>query len=276
MKKLITLSFISVLLASCGGGEKEVEADIPSEAISNKVSHIVKEKDGITLTEDFDHPLFADAELKMVGPIAEDIFQGENEFQFTLNQYQLGVPTVEENVKGCAYSEKGQHLHFILNNEPYAAKYESNFKAALPGGKSILLAFLSRSYHMSIKNPKAYVAYEFNVSADSSTVKPLEGEHLFYSRPKGSYSGTFAEKVLLDFYLVNTEISPEGNKVRVTINDKTVFTLDKWAPYIIEGLKEGKNSVKLELIDKDGKLIPGPFNDSGTRFFILDGLDFLK
>ena len=89
----------------------------------------------------------------------------------------------------------------------------------------------------------------------------MENEYLFYSRPKGSYTGKDTERLLLDFYLVNTSISAEGNKVRVTIQDYE-FLIDEWAPYIIEGLPKGEISIKLELLNSYGELIKNPFNPS--------------
>lgn len=64
---------------------------------------------------------------------------------------------------------------------------------------------------------------------------------------------------MLDFFLLNTAISPEGNKIIATING-TQFTIDEWVPYYIQGLEPGEVTVKLELVDKDGQVIPGPFN----------------
>ena len=87
----------------------------------------------------------------------------------------------------------------------------------------------------------------------------LSAPHMFYSRPKGTYKGEGAKKVILDFYLVNTSISPEGNKVKATINGEE-FMITEWAPYAIEGMPLGELSVKLELIDAEGKLIESPFN----------------
>ena len=82
---------------------------------------------------------------------------------------------------------------------------------------------------------------------------------MFYSRPKGTYEGVDTKKLLLDFYLINTEISPEGNKVRATINGEE-FILDDWVPYYIEGLPLGEVIIKLELLDSTGDLIKTPFN----------------
>ena len=84
---------------------------------------------------------------------------------------------------------------------------------------------------------------------------------------KGVYSGTDTEKLLLDFYLINTTISPSGNKVRATINE-TVFLIDDWAPYYIEGLPKGEVTIKLELINSSGALIENPSNPS-TRTVTL-------
>ena len=75
------------------------------------------------------------------------------------------------------------------------------------------------------------------------------------------------EKLLLDFYLVNTEISANGNKVKATIQDKE-FIIDEWVSYYIEGLPKGEVSVKLELINSEGNLIQTPYNPS-TRKIIL-------
>ena len=67
--------------------------------------------------------------------------------------------------------------------------------------------------------------------------------------------------------MLNTEISTNGNKVRATINN-TIFLIEDWAPYYIEGLEEGENQIKLELIDSSGNLIETPFNPSIKTFMI--------
>ena len=88
----------------------------------------------------------------------------------------------------------------------------------------------------------------------------LSDQFLFYSRPKGKYSGNDTKNLLLDFYLVNTEISSTGNKVRATINDSVL--IDKVGSYHIQGLPLGEVKIKLELIDSDGNLIKSQYNPS--------------
>ena len=64
---------------------------------------------------------------------------------------------------------------------------------------------------------------------------------------------------MIDFFLINTTISPDGNKVKATINGEESY-ITEWAPHFVEGLEKGEVMVKLELIDAEGNWIPGPFN----------------
>jgi len=140
--------------------------------------------------------------------------------------------------------------------------------AKIEDKNSIILAFLSRSHHESVKNPNAYILKQLG---EGNNVN-LENEFIFYSRPKGTYKGADTEKLLLDFYLVNTDLDPEGNKVKISIrqNDKTHdFLVDEWTPFYIEGLDKGKVFITLELLDNDGELIETPFNPS-SRTVVLE------
>ena len=215
----------------------------------------------------------------------------------------------------------------IVNNGPYSAHYESEFSKQINEGENLILFFLSRSFHESVKNPNAFIILKGDgklieiggeeipdilipedtfasditedqrimvwkdttilvdgtpptyleakylenytivdslarIKAKIDSIYPLKlklQEYLFYSRPKGVYKGADTKKLLLDFYLVNTEISPQGNKVRATVNGKE-FIIDEWVPYYIEGLQIGEVTVKLELINSNGELIDAPFN----------------
>ena len=183
-------------------------------------------------------------------------------FTFEVENYKLGNQTEKTLVPNLANSDKGQHIHFITNNGPYSAHYESKFEKYIEEKNSIMLAFLSRSYHESVKNKNAYVLMQTGEKYN------LDNEYIFYSRPKGNYSGNNAEKILLDFYLVNTEISKEGNRVRVTINDQE-FMIYNWVPYYIEGLQKGKATIKLELLNNNNKLVETEYNPT-TRTINID------
>ena len=184
-------------------------------------------------------------------------------FSFDISNYELGAQTKNDIESQLANSAKGQHIHFIVNNGPYSAHYTNNFKKKLEKDNNVILAFLSRSYHESVKNPNAFILTQIGENKID-----LNKEFLFYSRPKGIYKGKDTEKLLLDFYLINTTISPNGNKVKATINDAE-FIITEWAPYYLDGLSKGEVKIKLELINSDGKLVDSPFNPS-VRTVILE------
>ena len=190
--------------------------------------------------------------------------ESELEFSFDVKNYELGAQTEHEFQYSLANSKKGQHIHLIINNNPYSAHYTNKFKKKLDPDNGVILAFLSRSYHESVKNKNAYI---FTQYGDLEKID-LDKQYLFYSRPKGTYTGQDTKKLLLDFYLVNTTISKNGNKVRATINDEE-FLIDEWSPYYIEGLPKGEVKIKLELINSLGELIDSPFNPS-IRTVILN------
>jgi hypothetical protein len=229
MKKLSILLFIIITTISCS------------------------ESTQITITKLEGSPKYENSKLKL----NELTFDQKHNFSFGVDNYQMGEQTSNDFKFKLANSEKGQHIHLIINNAPYSAHYSENFSKKLEEGNNVLLAFLSRSYHESVKNPNAYY---FSQIGDGEKID-LDKEFLFYSRPKGVYKGIDTEKLLLDFYLINTDISTNGNKVKATIQNSE-FIIDKWAPYYIEGLPKGEISIKLELINSEGVLIDSPFNPS--------------
>lgn len=251
-------AFIFALTLITCKEQASTEKDTPSTQEEN----IVKKALPITLERLNDSPSYSDATLEMVHP--QDIHikeTGEIDFSFKIKNYELGVETTSSNTVFLANSKKGQHIHFILNNEPYSAHYESAFAKAIPDGTHHLVAFLSRSYHESVKNDNSVVVKKLVVgnTQEASTTIDMDSPTLIYSRPKGTYSGNDTEKVLLDFFVLNTSLSKTANKVRATINE-TTFLIDQWEPMVIKGLPLGQVKIRLELIDKNGQVIPGPFN----------------
>ena len=234
MKKYILISISALLFCSC---------------VQSKI--FLYEVEG---SEEFPNSSLTINEIKSEG---SDFL-----FDFNIENYELGSQTSKNFEYNLANSDKGQHIHFILNNGPYSAHYESSFTKKIEGDSNILLAFLSRSYHESVKNPNAYVIQQIGGGENVD----LNQEFLFYSRPKGTYEGSDTEKLLLDFYLVNTELSPDGNKVRLTVPQDGLIvhytTLDRCVPYYIEGLKKGEVKIKLELINAEGNLVDTKFNPS--------------
>ena len=180
--------------------------------------------------------------------------------------YKLGEQTSDASEKQCANSKEGQHLHLIVDNQPYIAKYESSFTTDIADGDHHVLCFLSRSYHESIKPDAAHKVAKVTVKDKTITKSDsISGPMIFYSRPKGLYTGDDAKKVMLDFYLVNADMPKY--KVEADI-DGEKHMLDSWKPYYIEGLGEGDHKITLTLIDSTGQAVNAPLNPASGTFKI--------
>ena len=191
-------------------------------------------------------------------------------FEFGVSNYELGAQTPDAGSLMCANSGKGQHIHLIVDNEPYIAKYESKFEQEVANGEHHVLAFLSRSYHESIKTPAAHRAMKVNVSGGSFTdPEPINDPMLFYSRPKGTYVGKDTEKIMLDFYPIGVELGTDY-KVKVNINGEQEEIVDQWQPYAITGLPMGDNVIELTLIDGAGNKVDAPLNPVRRRFTLKE------
>jgi hypothetical protein len=255
--KILGTSALALMIAvSCQ--PKTVENE---EVVVGETEVVAQEV--ISIEKFTDSPAYASSSLTLKKPASTTLgAAGEVDFAFDVNDYMLGEVTERSGMAAnLANSDKGQHIHFILDNEPYSAHYEPEFKREMPEGTHYLVAFLSRSYHESVKNDKSFIAKKFVVGAASDDMNvDLDKPTMIYSRPKGEYSGADTENLLLDFFLLNTTLSEDGNKVRATINGQE-FMITEWAPYVIKGLVNGEVTIKLELLDSNGTLIPGGFNE---------------
>ncbi len=197
-------------------------------------------------------------------------------FNYEVADYEFAAQTPDAESLMCANSGKGQHAHLIINNEPYMAKYEPTFDVDLPDGEHHILTFLSRSYHEAIKNGQAFRAVKATVQDKSFvSAEDIAEPMLFYSRPKGKYTGKAAtENVMLDFYPVNAELSEDGYYVEAVVNGGEPMKITEWQPYFLTGLPMGENTVKLSLM-KDGALVDAPLNPV-SRTFTLENLPVEK
>lgn len=256
----------SFLFTSCGNSTSSDSASDDSEMTEDSSMEMEGSEDmKYTLTPFSDSPAFEDATLS-------DMVYQDKQFNFTVSgdEYELGRQTEDAPQKMCANSAKGQHIHLIVDNQPYSAQYESSFEYEIEDGTRYILAFLSRSYHESIKTDDAHIVKKAKISDNSLRgMADVKDAILFYSRPKGTYVGEDTKKVMLDFYLTNTSISENGNKVKADINGE-VHTIDTWQPYYIEGLPMGENTITLTLVDENDELIKTPLNPVTRKFTLVE------
>jgi hypothetical protein len=195
----------------------------------------------------------------------------------------------------------GNHIHVILDNQPYEAYYNLDQPFELRNvsdGEHTLRVFPSRPWHESYKNDGAFQMVRFTVKnggADTSmpattangnkmanaastgegkamqvtTAGPVDPAKplLTYSRPKGEYKGEDANAIMLDFWLSNAKLKGDGGdyRVRYFVDGGEAQYIDKWGPIWLSGWTEGKHTIEIQLIDKDGNPDPNGGYNSTTR-----------
>ncbi|HSU25942.1 MAG TPA: hypothetical protein VLI65_08175 [Pyrinomonadaceae bacterium] len=202
----------------------------------------------------------------------------------------------------------GNHIHVILDNQPYEAYYNLDQEFELRNvadGEHTLRVFPSRPWHESYKNDGAFQMVKFTVrnggadntkpattnsgqqmsntaNSNSNAAPPSEGKDmqsstagpvdvakplLTYSRPKGEYKGADADAIMIDFWLSNAKLTGDGGeyRVRYSVDGGEPKFIDKWEPTWLSGWTNGKHSVKLELVDKNGNLVDNGGYNSTTR-----------
>lgn len=216
-------------------------------------------------------------------------------------------------------TKMGNHIHVILDNQPYEAYYHIDgapFELRnVSDGEHTLRVFASRPWHESYKNNGSFQMVKFTVkggnananqpattnsgqqlsnakssfdapappsNSNANTAPTSEGKAmqastggavdakkplLTYSRPKGEYKDADADAIMIDFWLANGKLVGDGGeyRVRYSVNGGEPKFIEKWAPIWLQGWTAGKHSIKLELVDKDGKVVDNGGYNSTTR-----------
>jgi len=197
----------------------------------------------------------------------------------------------------------GNHIHVILDNQPYEAYYNLDQPFELRNvmdGPHTLRVFPSRPWHESFKNAGAFQKISFTVkngganpdqpaTANGQPVStPSSGEGkevlpsnsgpvdlakplLTYSRPKGEYKDADADAIMIDFWLSDAKLTGDGGtfRVRYSVDGGDAHFIDKWAPIWITGWPAGKHNIKLDLIDKSGEPVDNGGYNSTTREIMI-------
>jgi hypothetical protein len=178
-------------------------------------------------------------------------------------------------------SGMGNHIHVILDNEPYEACYDITKPCSLPkvaAGAHTLRVFPARPWHESYKNQGAFQVVSFMVpggtlSAQSEANRPDPGKPLLTSsRPKGEYKGADADPIMIDFWLANAKLKGDGGeyRIRLFIDDDDAKYIDKWEPVWLKGWTPGKHTVRLELLGADQYPVPNGNLNIVTRTITIE------
>ena len=270
--------------------------------------------------------------VRIVSPRMDQVLDGPDvTVMFDVRDYDVSMAKSAEGTKsaeGAAnpyVSGSGQHIHLILDNEPYQAIYDDNgswdkgepYEDANKNGKydpgekftdvgvqqgvpldpkkltpgtHWLRAFPSAgpndakgaAWHESRKNPGAFAWIRFHVKVRGEQKRQdfdaTKNPTLTYSRPKGEYAQGKPESpllfpLLLDFYVTGCALSKDGYRVQASVDGKALDPIFEWGPsaprrHLPSDLASGDHMVALDLLDKDGKPVDGPFNHTERKITV--------
>lgn len=274
--KLPLIATILTMMSSIG-----FSAELHEQTPNSKGIQVVP----VEASPDPDH-----VETKILYPRADELKKtGRVKGQIKLEGYAIGVDTEQPRRKEIWDDPEGQSLHIFIDNQPYfsvnealidalddiqdyfdqTADFEIPFK--LQPGMHVIRAFPVRSYNESVKSDKAFAASVFYYQEKKNNPQvDLSQPYLTYNEPQGEYDydRKDVQPVLLDFYLTNCQLSKDGYKVRLTIDNDNLRILTSWQPYYIYGMKKGMHRIRLELLDPRNHPVPGLFNDI-TRTIVI-------
>lgn len=272
MKRRVILPLLSIfiLVVLVSLGCKQDKGDVVEETDSATDSQNKEPK--VTIEVGERSPAFPGAKARFTSLEDGDVLDDNNvSVVVEVENYELGIQTDTSRAKEIANSAKGQHVHIILDNDPYFADYEAGVPfdiGVLDEGPHTLVVFPSRSYHESVKSKDSVDIVNFYVGKKEGEFMLDESKPtVIYSRPKGKYEGKDAEKIMLDFYIINMKPS-DGYQVKYTIRKNEPdavehsITIKEWEPAFVTGLTSGEYIITLQLLDKDGNLVEGPFNNT--------------
>ncbi len=199
--------------------------------------------------------------LAVTAPKEDEILpSGDFEIAFEVKGYRTG-------------HEIGQHVHAIIDNDPYIAHYDVTKPLKIEGlaeGTHTLRAFPARHYHLALKEGDVFQLVTFHVKkkSDDWTFDPTK-PFLTYSRPKGSYAAEHAKELLLDFFIQNAELGKDSKVIYGVDGEET--ELLEWKPVLIGPLAVGEHTITLKLVDMKGQLIEnGGFNNTTRKITITE------
>jgi hypothetical protein len=319
---LLVLSSFTLLFASCAGNADNSSTTATSTVTpppTQTLTLVPRPQKILDLMKARGDQDEAKPVLKIVSPAKNAVINGSKvEVKLDLSGDLKGYMPHKDPATG-----KGNHIHVILDNQPYEAYYELGQPFELRNvvaGKHTLRVFPSRPWHESYKNEGAFQMTAFTVegggdaskptttnsgqilannnsganknsaannNSSPTVVAPREGKDfspstagevdpakplLTYSRPKGEYKGEDADPIMIDFWLSNAKLKGDGGeyRVRYIVDDDEPKFIDKWEPIWLSGWINGKHTVRIELLDKDGRPVEnGGYNTTSRDITVV-------
>jgi hypothetical protein len=177
----------------------------------------------------------------------------------------------------------GSYVQFVMDgrpSEPIKA-FRGGIKLTdlagpdgLGEGEHVLSAHVCLPNRQSVKVPGGISVHRFWVGKKTEGIYESTKPMIVLGGPYGRYSGSEADEVLIDYYVLNAALGEKGHSVRMTLKgpglpeEGTERFTREWRPWNIVSPHNGEYTLKVELLDPEGNSPPG-----GTivRSFSVDG-----
>ncbi len=250
----LTVAALALLFASCSAGNPDNAGTTATSTVTppstQTLTVVPRPQKIIDLMKARGEQDQAKPDLKIVSPARDAVISSSTvEVKLSLSGDLKGYLPHKDPATG-----KGNHIHVILDNQPYEAYYELGQPFELRNvvaGKHTLRVFPSRPWHESFKNDGAFQMVAFTVKGGGDASKPTttnsgqtmannnsganpatprEGKDvsastggdvdsskplLTYSRPKGEYKDADADPIMIDFWLTGAKLKGDGGEYRV-------------------------------------------------------------
>lgn len=300
---LLAIFSFAFVFSACGGGASNTsQAGNSNSAAAGKQTLVMIERPQkiADMMKERGEQDKASPTLKIVEPAADSTVTSSTV------KVKLALSGDLKGYKPMMHEEThtGNHIHVILDNQPYEAYYNLDQEFELKNvadGVHTLRVFPSRPWHESYKNEGAFQMVKFSVKnggaeadkpattnsgeqmSNANTAKPtpeakemkesVAGDVdpkkplLTFSRPKGEYKGADAYEIMIDFWLANAKLIGDGGdyQVRYTVGDAEPVYLGTWEPIWLSRWNAGKHTIKLELTDRDGNVVDNGGYNVTTR-----------
>lgn len=253
------LLFLALLplggVSACGDG-REVEVRLPALDVAPRTTfRVIEAPDG--------RAEFSGTRLGISSPAdGARLAVGDSlRVEFTLSGFALGPPDPEGPERGVARAPEGRHIRLLVGDQREVIVTDVTEPVYLRGlapGTHHLRAVPVTEWFESVKVPGAFVHRIIQVGEGDPEPEARDGPVLTAIRPRGEYRGAAADSILVDWHLAGVRLSEDGIRLRLTVEGLGRADLTRWVPYFLVGLPDGVHTIRLELVDEEGRRLPGP------------------
>lgn len=166
---------------------------------------------------------------------------------------------------------QGSYVQLVLDGRPVepVTTFRGGIKLTdlagpegLSEGEHVLVAFVCLSNRQSVKAPGGISVHRFWIGKKTDGAYQSTAPMLVLGGPFGKYSGSAADEILIDYYLLNAMVGDKDHAIRMTLKgpglpeEGTERVTREWRPWNIVSPHNGEYTLKVQLLDQSGNTPP--------------------